>query len=272
MMYRWDGGFIMVSWDGFDAGVEWYTKHMGWQCLDRVISSVGKKAFLKMPRAGVVTLKSFDRDYEHFQRTGDEEGHMRLCFEIGDIENTVAYFKENNIAYTDPITMPNGLKRFDFYAFENARITVYENPEHRDVFPDSRVLGFGVVNSHIGVTDVEVAAEWYVKNLGFELVSIDTEKRWAHLQTEDAYDRHVLHSQWWDTIFLEKIDRPIKGDPMARTYFDIRPEDFFEAYNLLIKNGIKPSQLAGDPFKGWAGFHIYDPDDNRINVWSYQMM
>ncbi|MFD2442512.1 VOC family protein [Bacillus sp. CGMCC 1.16607] len=272
MMFRWDGGFIMVSWDGFDEGIHWYTTHLGWECLDKIITPVGKKAFLKMPKAGVVTLKSFEGDYEHFQNGGDEEGNVRLCFEIGDLDQTIAYFTENNIAYTDPITLPNGMRSYDFYGFENARITVYENQSFKDSYPDARVLGFGEVNTRIGVTDINKAVDWYTTNLGFIEVSVDPEKGYAHLQTEDAYDKHVLKEVLMDNIYLEKIDRPVKGNPSVRTYLDIRPEEFFEAYNKLIKNGISPSQIAGDPLKGWGGFHIYDPDGNRINIWSYQMM
>jgi catechol 2,3-dioxygenase-like lactoylglutathione lyase family enzyme len=272
MMFRWDGGFIMVSWDGFDEGVNWYTTHLGWECLDSIITPVGKKAFLKMPKSGVVTLKSFESDYEHFQRSDGVEGNVRLCFETGDLQKTIAYFKQNNIPFSETVTLPNGMKSLDFYGYENARITVFEDPREKDSFPESLITGFGEVNSRIGVTDLDKAVEWYTKNLGFIKVSVEHEKGYAHLQTEDAYFKHALKETLMDNIFLEKVDTPVKGDPSVRTYFDIRPDEFFDAYNRLIKNGISPSQIAGNPMKGWGGFHFFDPDGNRINVWSYQMM
>lgn len=272
MMYRWDGGFIMVSWDGFDEGVNWYTTHLGWECLDKVITPVGKKAFLKMPKGAVVTLKSFESDYEHFQKGNGEEGNIRLCFEIGSLEQTIKYFSQNHIPYTEPVTLQNGMKSFDFYGFENARFTVFENPKDKDRYPDALILGFGEVNSRIGVTDVQKAVEWYTKNLGFITLSNEHEKGYALLQTEDAYCKHALNETLMDNIFLEKVEKSIKGNPSVRTYFDIRPEEFFDTYNRLIKNGISPTQIAGNPMKGWGGFHFYDPDGNQINVWSYQMM
>ncbi|MCJ7843015.1 VOC family protein [Lederbergia sp. NSJ-179] len=272
MMFRWDGGFIMVSWDGFDEGVNWYTNHLGWECLDKVISQVGKKAFLKMPKSGVVTLKSFESDYEHFQKGDEGEGNVRLCFEIEDLQKTTEYFTQNNISYTEPVTLQNGMKSFDFYGYENARLTVYENPQKTDLFPNSLVVGFGEVNSRIGVTDLDKAVEWYTKNLGFIKVSVDNELGFARLQTEDAYHKMVLNETLLDNIFLEKVEKSVKGNPSVRTYFDIRPDEFFDAYNMLIKNGTTPSQIAGNPMKGWGGFHFFDPDGNRINVWSYQMM
>ncbi|MCH1625809.1 VOC family protein [Ferdinandcohnia quinoae] len=272
MMFRWDGGFIMVSWDGFDEGVEWYTHHFGWTCLDKVITPVGKKAFLQMPKAGVVTLKSFEGDYEHFLNDHGEEGNVRLCFEIGDLERMIDYARLNKIPFSTPITLPNGMKSIDIIGFENARFTVFENPSLKDTYPEAKILGFGEVNTRIGVTNLDHAVEWYTKNLGFIKKEVNHEMGFAHLQTEDAYDRHVLKETFYDNIYLEKIETAVKGNPSVRTYFDIRPDEFFDAYNMLIKNGVTPSQIAGDPMKGWGGFHIFDPDGNRINIWSYQMM
>lgn len=263
----------MVSWDNFDEGVEWYTKHLGWQCLDKVVSAVGKKAFLKMPGAGVVTLKSFQADLEHFQRGSGQEGNVRLCFEMTNVEQVLAYFQEQGIK-TGPIkTLPNGSRSFDFYGYEQARLTVFENPEAED-FADSRVNGFGPVNTLIGVTDIEKAAEWYKEHLGFLVVTVDAEQGYAHLQTEDAYFKNNLQQTLLDNIYLEKIEQTeyVEGDPSVRTYFDIRPEELEEAYQQLVNKGFKPSQIAGNHLDGWAGFHFFDPDGNRINVWSYQLM
>ncbi|MGM7681840.1 VOC family protein [Cytobacillus sp. Hm23] len=271
-MFRWDGGFIMVSWDRFDEGVEWYTTHMGWECLDQVQTPLGKKAFLKMPRLGVVTVKSFDSDIDHFINETGEEGNVRLCFEIGSIENTLNYFEQHNITYSKQVTLVNGLKTFDFYGFENARFTVFENPTEKDNYPDARLLGFGEVNARIGVTDISNAVDWYTTHLGFLKVIEDREKGYAHLQTEDAYDFNVHQQSLMDNIFLEKIDEPVRGNPAVRTYFDIRPDKFYETYNRLKDQHMELSEIAGNPLEGWGGFHFFDPDGNRINVWSYRMM
>lgn len=270
MKFRWDGGFIMVSWDGFDEGVEWYVTHLGWKCLDKVISSVGKKAFLKMPKSGVVTLKSFDSTYEHLQKGQGDEGHVRLCFETGNIEKMIRHFNQHNISYSEPRTLQNGMMSLDFYAYENARLTVYENYCEDEQETDALINGFGEVNTLIGVTNVKKAVEWYTNILGFTKVSENED--YAHLQTEDAYFKHILKKTLMDNIFIEKVDSPVKGNPSVRTYFDIRPDKFLTSYNMLIKNGVSPSQIAGDPQDGWGGFHFYDPDGNQINIWSYQLV
>lgn len=271
-MYRWDGGFIMVSWDKFDEGVEWYTQHLGWECLDKVYSFIGKKAFLKLPGAGVINVKSFETDFEHFQRGSRQEGNVRLCFESGNVEQMLEFFKEQGIQTSEVITLANGQRSFDFYGFENARLTVYENPE--TVLERPQVYGFGDVCTRIGVTDIEKAIDWYQKHLGFLLVKADAEQGSSHMQTESAYYKNEHNQTVLKDIFLEKVAQGeyVEGDPSVRTYFDIRLDDVLEAYNALIENGIKTSQMAGDPSKGWASFHFFDPDGNRLNVWSYPLM
>jgi catechol 2,3-dioxygenase-like lactoylglutathione lyase family enzyme len=274
MKYRWDGGFIMASWDQFEEGVEWYTKHFGWQCLDQIISSVGKKAFLKMPHSGVVTLKSFESKLEHFQPGSGQEGNARLCFEIGNIEDCLQYFEQHQIRVADMVTLPTGEQSFDLYGFEGARITVVHNPEHDGKYPDSRIIGFGKVNMRLGVTDIKRAIEWYQQYFGFTLVKDASSEGYAHMQVEDAYYHHTLHQTLLDNIWLEEVaaeQAGFEGDPFVRTYFDIRPEHFETLYGRLVEQGLKPSEVAGDPLTGWGGFHLFDPDGNRINVWSYQL-
>lgn len=274
MKYRWDGGFIMVSGDHFEDGVEWYTKHFGWECLDQINTYVGKKAFLKMPRSGVVTLKSFDSELEHFRPGSGREGNARLCFEIGNEEDCLQYFEQHQIRVSEMITLPTGERSFDIYGFEDARITVVHNPEHAGKFPNSRLIGFGDVNMRLGVTDIQRAIQWYQEHLGFNLVKDATEEGYAHMQVEDAYFHHTLHQTMMTNIWLEWVEESEAGfeaDPSVRTYFDIRPEHFEEAYARLVEKGLQPSEVAGDPQTGWGGFHLFDPDGNRINVWSYQL-
>ncbi|MCA1035092.1 VOC family protein [Bacillus infantis] len=272
MTFRWDGGFIMVSWDGFEEGVEWYTKHFGWSCLDKIISPVGKKAFLKMPRLGVVTLKSFEGNFEHFQKDSGTEGHVRLCFEILDIDRSLSYFKNEGIEVTPIAELPGGQKSFDIIAYENARITAVYNSDEADQFPDARITGFGPVNARIGVRNLDEAISWYEEHLGLRLAK-RFGSEFAHMQVEDAYD-WIQHKQiFHDSVWLETAAGTAfeKGSPSARNYFDLRPDEFYQTYELLSEKGLSPSEIAGNPTAGWGGFHFYDPDGNMINVWSYPL-
>lgn len=47
-MYRWDGGFIMVDVEHFDQAVQWYEELLGWKCLDKVTSWVGRKQLIQL--------------------------------------------------------------------------------------------------------------------------------------------------------------------------------------------------------------------------------
>lgn len=272
-MYRWDGGFIMINPDKFEQGVQWYQDILGWECVDQITTWVGRKAFMKLPRSGMVTLKSFEGEYEHFKPL-EVEGHVKLVFVTYDIHKTLKYLVGVNVQHTEINQLPNGQSYCEITAFNQTRLTIVEesNEGDQNEYPSSGIIGFGKVNTIIYVKDPAYSANWYEKHLGFELVEVNEDKGYAHLQTEDAYDRNVLDERFLDNIWLLKSSKTLNtpNDNRARTYYDIRPETFFEEYNKLIKNGIKPSEIAGDPINGWGGFHFYDPDFNRVNVWSYK--
>lgn len=271
-MYRWDGGFIMVEPEKFDDAITWYETILGWKCLDKVTSWVGKKGFMKMPRSGVVTIKSFEGVYDHFQ-SPETKGNVKLGFATYDLDETLSYLAENDVEFTEIQVLPNGQRYCEIYGFNQTNLTIVEEArgEDRTVYPPSGIVGFGTVNTIIHVRDPRLSAQWYEKHLGFEVVEVDAENGYAHMRTEDAYDRNVLNQCFWDNIWLLQTTKIVKkpNDNQARTYYDIRPDVFFDEYNKLIRNGIKPSEIAGDPINGWGGFHIYDLDNNRINVWSY---
>ncbi|QTD43140.1 VOC family protein [Sporosarcina sp. Te-1] len=272
MAFRWDGGFIMVAWDKFDEGVEWYTTHLGWTCLDKIVTPVGKKAFLKMPRLGVVTLKSFESDLDHFQVREKHEGETRLCFETVDLEDTLAYFTNEEIQITELEVLPTGHRRFDIETFDGTRLTVVHNPKQDGQFENVRVTGFSdIVCMTIGVSDMDQSIGWYDKHLGFLLG--DRKEQHAFLNVEDAYDWNELKMVEYDTILFEQIElESVKnGYPSIRNYFDVRPELFYNAYQRLEEEGIQVSEIAGNAKTGWAGFHFHDPDGNQINVWSYPL-
>lgn len=272
-MYRWDGGFIMVNPDDFEKGVQWYQDVLGWKCVDQVITWVGRKAFMKLPRSGMVTIKSFEGKYEHFEPL-EVEGNVKLVFVTYDIHKTQKYLEGIDVPYTEIGQLPNGQKYCEIIAFDKTKLTIVEELNEGDdnVYPDSGIIGFGKVNTIIHVKDPAQSAKWYETHLGFEVVEVSEDNSYAHLQTEDAYDRNVLGERFLDNIWLLRSAHSISipNDNKARTYYDIRPETFMEEYKELINSGIKPSEIAGDPLNGWGGFHFYDPDHNRVDVWSYK--
>lgn len=263
----------MVHPDQFEDAIQWYQDILGWECVDQITSSVGRKGFMKLPRAGMVTIKSFEGDHDHFQ-SPVTEGNVRLGFATYHLDKTLSYLKDRKIEVSSIKLLPGGQRYCDIVAFDNTRLTLVEENKGEDEreYPPSGVLGFGTVNVIIHVKDPEFSASWYKEHLGFVIEEIDEGRGFAHLKTEDAYDRNVLNECFWDHIWLLKSKDTVKkpNDNRARTYYDIRPEFVFDEYHRLIKNGLEPSKMAGDPINGWGGFHFYDPDNNRINVWSYK--
>ncbi len=186
-----------------------------------------------------------------------------------NLEDTLSYFEREGIKVSNRVTLPTGQISFDIHAFDNARLTEVHNKALEGQFPEARVTGFGDVNVRIGVSDIHNAVAWYEKNLGVKVV--EQNDNYAHLQVEDAYDWMQLSQVYYDNIWLEQIEGITfeNANPSVRNYFDVRPDVFHETYNQLKENGLNPSEVAGNPHNGWAGFQFFDLDGNRINVWSY---
>ncbi|MDX8367091.1 VOC family protein [Cytobacillus sp. IB215665] len=270
----WDGGFIMVDSDKFEEGVEWYVQYMGWECIDQFQTHVGKKAFFRLPirdHFEQITLKSFESNIEHFQKNAQNEGHARLTFDVGDIDKTLDYFQTNNIIVSDVRELANGIKTFDISAFNGARLTAIHNPELEGEYPQARLIKFGTtISTIIGVSNLERSANWYKHNFGMEIITSFPDTR--------AVLMHAFTSPWNEKrepipILLEEmIDSDFEqSNPAVRVYFDLKQKNmFFNTYELFKERGVTTSQIAGNP-NMWAGFHVYDPDGNRINLWTYQI-
>ncbi|MDP5275850.1 VOC family protein [Chengkuizengella axinellae] len=271
-VFECDGGFIMVSWDKFDEGIEWYSKHMGWKCADVILSPLGKKAFFPLPDGGQVTLKSFESKFDHFKQEDGFEGHIRLGFRLADLEANYAYFQKHDIEVSEITELPNGIRTFDFYGFENTRITATEDSRKDGLYPDSRLIGFGY--TRIGVTNLDNAIPWYEDIIGMKK-KVDQELPYGYSRMDvklSKYGAEAVKKEYIDDVWLEPIpqgSKVEKSNPSVRTYFYVKPELFRSTHQLLAEKGIETSKTAGEPEKGFAGFHFFDPDGNRLNVWSY---
>ncbi|BBH24318.1 hypothetical protein Back11_56630 [Paenibacillus baekrokdamisoli] len=267
--FGFDGGFIMASWDGFEEAVEWYSEHMGWRCAGQEMVPVGKMAFFPLPRFGQANLKSFHDDFMHYQAGALSEGHLRLCFSSEDLEALTDHFTKKGIKVSEPVLLAGGRKYVDITAYEGARITAVQHPSREVRFPDSRLISFGDIALIITVSDIDKSVNWYQEVLGFEKLADGQHAGTALLrmplsvhgqQEPDAsYPMHV-----W-LIEDHTISGALRGNPMSRTYFHVHPHEFEASRSWLIANGIElPDSDLND-------YHFYDPDGNRINVWSYEI-
>jgi catechol 2,3-dioxygenase-like lactoylglutathione lyase family enzyme/predicted enzyme related to lactoylglutathione lyase len=267
--FGFDGGFIMASWDGFEKGVDWYSKHFGWTCCGQELTPIGKMAFFPLPRFGQANLKSFQTEWEHYQDTDRNEGHFRLCFSTEDIDALIRYFQEHEVKVSAPQLLPDGRSFADIYAFEGARITAVQRPSKTVQFADSRLISFGDIALIITVSDIQKSLAWYEKMLGFEKLEDGLQKGTALLrmpisihgqkEPDPSYPMHV----WM--IEDPKILHSPKGNPMCRTYFQVFPQELEASRAWLSSHDVEISELAMNDY------HFFDPDGNRINIWSYEI-
>jgi catechol 2,3-dioxygenase-like lactoylglutathione lyase family enzyme len=260
--FKFDGGFIMVPWDRFDEAVEWYRDKMGWKLRGTGTGPVGRKAFFKMPGQGQANLKSFETDIDHFTLDGYAEGNSRFCFRTANLEQTLLYFKDQGVESTEPVEMPDGTWAADIIAFGNVRLTLNEDRKLEGKFPESRIIQYALKPLWLGVTDLNVSLEWYERILGLERSKKNFKDRGFALMRDKK--------QKWDFVWLEEVpssQSTIKANPGARLYFQIKQQDDLYKTNAWLKEqGIEASDIVGER---WKGFHFYDPDGNRLNVWSY---
>ncbi|RXZ77663.1 hypothetical protein EBB07_30675 [Paenibacillaceae bacterium] len=260
--FKFDGGFIMVPWEQFDEAVEWYREKMGWRLKGTGTGPVGRKAFFKLPGPGQANLKSFESDIDHFTVDGYSEGNCRFCFRTANLEQSLKYFKQQDVEHSNPIEMPDGTWSADLHAFGGIRLTLSEDKKLEGKFPNARVIQYAPKPLWLGVSNLASSIQWYERTMGFDRSKKDFSKRGYALLRDVR--------QKWDFIWLQEVPQAsdrVKANPGARPYFHIKKqEDFFNAHRWLKDQGIEVSDVVGER---WQGFHFYDPDGNRLNVWTY---
>jgi catechol 2,3-dioxygenase-like lactoylglutathione lyase family enzyme len=260
--FKFDGGFIMVPWDRFEEAVDWYREHMGWKLKGTADTPVGRKAFFRMPGAGQANLKSFEMDIDHFTMEGYAEGNNRFCFRVANLEQTLTYFQRIGVECSVPVQLPDGTFAADMKAFGGVRLTLSEDRKLEGKYPESRVIRYGAKPLWLGVSDLKASVEWYENILGLVQAKKDYKDRGFALMRDDK-DK-------WDSVWMEQVSSnssPVKTNPGARLYFVVKGRDNFrDAHKWLKDQGVETSNIVGER---WTGFHFFDPDGNRLNVWTY---
>lgn len=261
---EFDGGLVDVLYGQHPQVLAWYEEHMGlkgntWPGpVDR---HAGATLFstLSLPDHGAFHLYSVltrKRLAHWYSERGTVDGHVRFTFQCPNLARTHAYFKERSIRTSEIAMGPDGREFFDFYSPEGTRLTAVSYPEKAEKYPEARFTNFAP--PRVGVTDLSRSVQWYSDLLGIEVAEDHSANGYVYLNNFFA---------------LESVpaDQHIgQVDDAARPYLECRSRQQFTALRQrLAEAGARPSPFMNHPGGRWSAFHFYDPDGNRLNVWSY---
>lgn len=257
-----DGGVIDVLYDHHPQVLAWYTEVLGlkghsWHGPTDPEADATLFSTLSLPDHGAFHLYSVltrKRLAHWYSERGTVDGDVRFCLQSPNLARTHAYLAERGVRHSAIAVGPEGREFFDFYAPEGTRLTAVAYPEQAEAYPEAHFTNFAP--PRIGVTDLQRSAAWYQELLG--------------ARVEKAEEGYFSLNAWF---ILEAVPAGAhlgQVDGAARPYFVCRSrQQFTQLYERLREAGARPSGYMNPPGTRWSAFHFYDPDGNRLNVWSY---
>lgn len=259
-----DGGLIDVLYDQHPQMLTWFSEQMGlkgnsWHGPTDREADATLFSTLSLPDHGAFHLYSVltRRRLGHwYSERGTVDGHLRFTFQCPNLPKTHAAFQERSIRTTAIGVGPEGREYFDFYSPEGTRLTAVSYPEKAEKYPEASFTNFAP--AWMEVTDLERSVQWYKDLLGIDVVEDHSAEGYMYMQS----------FLWLTAVPAE--EHVGKVDDAARIYF-ICPsrQQFTELHERLAQAGAQPSPYMNPPGSRWSAFHFYDPDGNRLNVWSY---
>lgn len=259
-----DGGLIDVLYDQHQPMLGWFEAQMGlkgnsWHGPTDREADATLFSTLSLPDHGAFHLYSVltrKRLGHWFAERGTIDGHVRMTFRCPDLARTYARLQERLVRTSAIGKGPEGREFFDFYSPEGTRLTAISFPEQAEKYPEVDFTCFAP--GWIEVTDLARSVEWYRELLGIEV----TEDRSA--------ESYVSLNAWLWLSAIPVEQHRGKVDDAARLYL-VCPsrQQFTSLHERLAQAGAQPSPYMNPPGTRWSAFHFYDPDGNRLNVWSY---
>jgi len=123
------------------------------------------------------------------------------------------------------------------------------NPIHSGKMTDQEMVPF---TSEIKVHNFDESLSFYTEKLGFDLLRIDTDHKFATLVFNGGQ-------------FLIQEDTSVSSPKGIGVFFRfIVPGDIHEFYNSLVDGGIKISKPLKEMGYGLIRFYVEDPDGFQI--------
>jgi len=262
LFFEYDETHVIVPQGSLQASIQWYADHLGLQpvadsgpCL---IHPSLQGVLMMFPKGrGSLYLVTVPDDTEHFFVNRGQADGFRFQLKAKDINVAYAYMKGNGLR-TSSQFKGNGEEWFHLYDEYGNRLTVTQGND-----PDVEAMGSGIYGCDlpaVGVSDLERSVEWYTKALGL--------KKLGRLSgPKHAWMRGLCRHNGAMTNVLRLIHEPIISNP-ATSQAGVRQYFFVERHNL--KKAYRKAQKWCDVISPLEDrtFHFYDPDGNRINVFS----
>lgn len=252
---RYEGGHIGVTGDR-QAAADWYCRHLGlsvgWD------SANDGQTLLKFPLRFGLPLVSMNGHLgslwagQNWQR----ESNVRFCLAAPNLDRTHGLLSGEGVRVGSVQTGPGGQRWFDFYDLEGTRLTAVGRPELQAEAPEARFLGYAPLR--IGVSDWQAARDWYQRYMGMTVQQERPEERAALISLGS------FEPAWLEELPAERFRGPL--DPLIHPNF--LAVEIEAAHRWASEQGLNPSELRGGE-GDHSFFHLYDPDGNRINIYTY---
>ncbi|MFF2092193.1 VOC family protein [Paenibacillus sp. NPDC058174] len=262
LMFEYDETHISVPEGSLEQAIQWYTRHLGLEPKPGfgpcTLHPSMKGILMQFPNGqGSLHLVTVSEDQEHFRVNREHGDHFHLQLKAKDVRAAFAYAQENSIR-TSSLIEEHGEVRFQLYDPYGNRLTVTQGKDSAVEPTGSGIYGCDI--PVVGVSDLEKSVEWYTKVLGLKKSARGSGDGYALLR--GIYRHNGAKVNHLQLVHDPNCTNPTAGRPGVRQYFFVERHNLKKAYQKAQKWCTLISPLED------KAFHFYDPDGNRINVYS----
>lgn len=262
LLFEFDECHIAVPQERHQEAVNWYCRflRMDVQRSSR-ISPIHDKlqgTLLEFRQGkGTIGLVSSPEANGHFCADWGVMDGARFVLRTGNLQATRHFLIQQGVRTTPIVTGLSGVERFDLFDPFGTRLTVM-----KDESLDSPVAGtVGFTVPIVTVSNLERAREWYVKHLDMRR-NARRSRQGADLMMGLWRFNGVREPAVW--LEEQNTEENIHSyvSPATRMYYYVEPHRFEQSYQRWKTAGVEVSVIAG------KAYHVFDPDGNRINVFT----
>lgn len=262
LMFEYDETHICVPEGALDTAAQWYAEHLGLEPKPGFgpckLHPSMKGILMQFPNGyGSLHLISVSEDRGHFEVNKDSIDQFRMQLKAKNIHVAYAYAKAKGIQTSSLYEDGRGTW-FHLYDPYGNQLTVTQG-EDADVETEGSGI-YGCDLPAVAVSDLESAVEWYSKALGMRKNGRKSGDGYAWMK--GFYRHNGVRVNVLQLVQEPDCSNPDASKPGIRQYFYVERHNLKKAYRKAQRWSTRISPLED------RLFHFYDPDGNRINVYS----